>query len=80
MNKEYQCFNVNLLQEVIVTCEKLICSQMWFMYPMSGESYKILWKSISPLLISFLFYVVYLSNLHIWDLQINFNIRQILPE
>lgn len=74
MNKEYQCFNV------IVTCEKLICSQMWIMYAMSGESYKILWKSISPLLISFLFYVVYLSNLHIWDLQINFNIRQILPE
>lgn len=53
---------------------------MWIMYAMSGESYKILWKSISPLLISFLFYVVYLSNLHIWDLQINFNIRQILPE
>lgn len=74
MNKEYQCFNV------IVTCEKLICFQMWIMYAMSGESYKILWKSISPLLISFLFYVVYLSNLHIWDLQINFNIRQILPE
>lgn len=74
MNKEYQCFNV------IVTCEKLISSQMWIMYAMSGESYKILWKSISPLLISFLFYVVYLSNLHIWALQINFNIRQILPE